>query len=242
MRSTGYEFKPDGTFTNRGYASDPWSHLEVSLDQLEIAYRINGSNPQVIYRFEGALYAVGSPVEQSLVGPPVRAAYAFALQKIVVGRIALKAGGDWLVRVTEPFWRVIVSKETGTVDIEPRFSTICTMIDKNCFHLDHWDDAVAEATRQAEHHGLMPPERFSFEGAIVAMPGHQPAPTLGSLWPACPEQAKTMPVQRVNRPAPALTEADLRDHFGPASTKAEALQLGVLPGGVLANARNAPAR
>lgn len=206
-----FEYSADGSITP-GESLNQFGHLDVTEADLTVAYRLLGSVPRTIYLFEGALYAKHE--RSSFVGPPSIAGYAFSRQNIPVGRIAIRLGYSWLIRVTEPYWKVLSpSKRSRTkhISIEARFSTITADISEDCFHLNHIDEALDHASKIAQASGIVLDENIHEQLGTVEtyVDGYPSGSPLGHLWPRCPDALSQIPVQRSGRHGMAVTGLEL---------------------------------
>lgn len=234
-----YEYAPDGRTVDKKFELGKFEHLTVQDEDLSIAYIINGVTTRYIYEYEGALYAQSREIH-SLVGPPTIGCFAFARQKLPTGRVALLYKDSWLIRVTEPYWRVFANEDRGdrpSIDIEPRFSVITSHIGADCYHLNNWDAALADATQQAARLKTPLPDSFQYATSVIPADSNYPAGIdLGRLYPRTPEAAKHHKVSRTHRIGLGVTEQQIAQiaQQGPeALIRTADASWGVRPGGTL---------
>lgn len=234
-----YEFAPDGRTVDRHSDEYSLEHLKVTHTDLKVAFLITSEVTRTVYEYDGAFYAEGRDSGYSFIGPPAAGAHAYARQPLPTGKIGILLGDSWLLRVTEPYWRVLAGTNRGgrpPVSIEPRFSLVSAPIGADCYHLNNWEAAVADATKQAERLKVDLPE-FSYEHSVtVGLDDYPNHPTLGGLWEACPTQLRAHPVKRTQAAGLPVTDRDIRKLAAAGENELLAAadhQWGVRPGGEL---------
>lgn len=234
-----YEFAPDGRTVDRHSDEYSLENLKVTAEDLTIAFLIETEVTRTVYEYDGAYYAEGRDSGYSFIGPPASGAHAFARQPLPTGKIGILLGDTWLLRVTEPYWRVIAGTNRGgrpPVSIEPRFSLVSAPIGADCYHLNQWDAAVADATKQAERLKVDLPV-FGYEQSVtVGINDYPNHPTLGRLWERCPQHLKDHPIKRTQAAGQPVTDRDIRELAAAGDDELLAAadeQWGVRPGGEL---------